>query len=77
MDYSIGLFIYNWNMDGKLEEARKLIKKDSRIVFLGGAGVSTASGIPDFRSPKGLYNIKNKYGVSYERMLSHTYFITT
>lgn len=61
-------------MKEELEDIRKLIKKDNRIVFLGGAGVSTASGIPDFRSPQGLYNIKNKYGVSYETMLSRSYF---
>lgn len=61
-------------MDDKLKEVKSLIKKTDRIVFLGGAGVSTASGIPDFRSPQGLYNIKNKYGVSYETMLSHSYF---
>lgn len=61
-------------MNEELEKVRSLINRGSRIVFLGGAGVSTASGIPDFRSPKGLYNIKNKYGVSYETMLSRTYF---
>ena len=61
-------------MDTKLEEIKKLIKESKRIVFLGGAGVSTASGIPDFRSPAGLYKIHSEYGVSYETMLSHTYF---
>ncbi len=61
-------------MNSNIDEIKKIIKKSERIVFLGGAGVSTASGIPDFRSPQGLYNIKNKYGVSYEQMLSHTYF---
>ena len=40
-------------MDTKLEEIKALIKDSKRIVFLGGAGVSTASGIPDFRSPAG------------------------
>ncbi|MCR5079080.1 MAG: NAD-dependent protein deacylase [Bacilli bacterium] len=57
-------------------ELRKAIEGSKRIVFLGGAGVSTASGIPDFRSPTGLYNIKNKYGVSYETMLSSSYFFS-
>lgn len=42
-------------------------------VFLGGAGLSTASGIPDFRSAHGLYTEK-KWGVSYEEMLSHDYY---
>ena len=59
-------------MDTKLEEIKKLIKDSKRIVFLGGAGVSTASGIPDFRSQAGLYKIHSEYGVSYETMLSHT-----
>jgi NAD-dependent deacetylase len=54
---------------------KKLIKPDSRIVFLGGAGVSTDSGIPDFRSPQGIYNVQSKYGVPYETMLSHSYFV--
>ena len=61
-------------MNIDLSKIKEEIKKADRIVFLGGAGVSTASGIPDFRSPTGLYNIQNKYGVSYEEMLSHTYF---
>ena len=44
-----------------------------RIVFFGGAGVSTESGIPDFRSVDGLYN--QKYDYPPERMLSHTFFM--
>ena len=52
------------------------IKAAPRIAFLGGAGVSTASGIPDFRSPEGLYRIKSEYGVSYEEMLSASYFFS-
>lgn len=58
-----------------LNSLRELIKKKPRIVFLGGAGVSTASGIPDFRSPEGIYNVKSQYGVPYEVMLSHSYFM--
>ena len=50
------------------------VDKSQRMVFLGGAGVSTASGIPDFRSAHGLYQQK-KQGLSYEEMLSHDYFI--
>ena len=61
-------------MDDKTkQEIRAILKEAKRVVFLGGAGVSTASGIPDFRSPQGLYNIKSKYGVPYEVMLSHDY----
>lgn len=55
-------------------ELKKLVKEANRIVFLGGAGVSTASGIPDFRSPEGLYNVHSKYGRPYEEMLSLSFF---
>lgn len=60
--------------DEKVSELNKIIKNAKKVVFFGGAGVSTASGISDFRSEKGLYNIKSKYGTSYEEMLSHEYF---
>ena len=61
-------------MDEKMkQEIRALLKDAKRVVFLGGAGVSTSSGIPDFRSPTGLYKICSKYGVPYEVMLSHDY----
>ena len=43
-------------------------------IFLGGAGVSTASNIPDFRSPSGLYNQKREYGYDYEAILSSSFF---
>lgn len=56
-------------------QLRKLIDKAENIVFLGGAGVSTESNIPDFRSESGLYATKKKYGVSPETILSHTYFM--
>ena len=55
-----------------MSELQKMIDESSRIVFFGGAGVSTESGIPDFRSPDGLYN--QKYDVPPETMLSHSYF---
>jgi len=61
-------------MEKSLENAKKIIEQSQHLVFLGGAGVSTASGIQDFRSPQGLYNLKSKYGVPYEEMLSHDYF---
>lgn len=57
----------------KNEQLGALIEKASRIVFLGGAGVSTESGIPDFRSAGGLYS-REKYGVSPEEILSVGYF---
>ena len=40
----------------KLETLKKWIKESNRIVFFGGAGVSTESGVPDFRSPGGIYD---------------------
>jgi len=61
-------------MNTSFLELKNQIRSAKRLVFLGGAGISTASGIPDFRSPNGLYQIKSKYGVPYERMLSHSYY---
>ncbi|NLA84211.1 MAG: NAD-dependent protein deacylase [Clostridiales bacterium] len=54
---------------------KELIDKSSDIVFFGGAGVSTESNIPDFRSEDGIYKAKSKYGYSPEYMLSHTFFM--
>lgn len=51
----------------------KLIEESDNIVFFGGAGVSTESGIPDFRSVDGLYNQKYKFPP--ETILSHTFFM--
>lgn len=59
-------------MDSRLKE---LVKKSKRIVFFGGAGVSTESGIPDFRSENGLYQARTQYGHSPEEMLSHSFFV--
>ncbi len=55
-----------------LEQLQQVIDKSQRIVFFGGAGVSTESGIPDFRSVDGLYN--QKYDYPPEQILSHTFF---
>ncbi len=55
-------------------ELKKMIDVSKKIVFFGGAGVSTESGIPDFRSENGLYQAQTKYGHSPEEMLSHTFF---
>ena len=52
-----------------------LIERCSNIVFFGGAGVSTESGIPDFRSETGLYNAQTKYGCAPEELISHSYFV--
>lgn len=51
---------------------QQIIDKSKNIVFFGGAGVSTESGIPDFRSVDGLYN--QKYSYPPEEILSHTFF---
>ena len=56
------------------EELKKVIEDSDNIVFFGGAGVSTESGIPDFRSVDGLYNQKYKYPP--ETILSHSFFMT-
>ena len=55
-----------------VEQLQEIISNSDNIVFFGGAGVSTESGIPDFRSVDGLYNQQYKYPP--ETMLSHTFF---
>lgn len=61
-------------MDNVLSEVKEILKNGRNIVFFGGAGVSTASNIPDFRSSTGLYNKKSGTNYSPEYMLSHTFF---
>lgn len=61
-------------MENKIEKLQELIDNAKKIVFFGGAGVSTESGIKDFRSKDGLYSLKSKFDVPYEVMLSHSYF---
>ncbi|MEE3407528.1 MAG: NAD-dependent protein deacylase [Candidatus Cryptobacteroides sp.] len=60
-------------MSREVEELQKIIDSHNRIVFFGGAGVSTESGIPDFRSQDGLYNMQYKYPP--EQIISHTFFV--
>lgn len=57
----------------QIEKLQQLIDESSRIVFFGGAGVSTESGIPDFRSTDGLYH--QNYDYPPETILSHTFFM--
>ena len=59
-------------MQQELETLKKWIDNSDNIVFFGGAGVSTESGIPDFRSVDGLYN--QQYDYPPETILSHTFF---
>ncbi len=56
-----------------IDKLQGMINKSKQIVFFGGAGVSTESGIPDFRSVNGLYN--QKYNFPPEEILSHHFFI--
>ena len=59
--------------DGRNRKTSEMVDKSSRIVFFGGAGVSTESKIPDFRSEDGLYNMKYKYPP--ETIISHSFFL--
>lgn len=59
-------------MDKSIDKLKELVAGSDNIVFFGGAGVSTESGIPDFRSTGGLYNQEWKYPP--ETILSHTFF---
>ncbi len=61
-------------MTESVEKLKEIIRRSRRIVFFGGAGVSTASGIPDFRSEDGLYSERYQ-GLSPETILSASYFM--
>ena len=61
-------------MEEKIRKLKAMIDESSHIVFFGGAGVSTESGIPDFRSKDGIYNMKYKYPP--EEILSHSFFFS-
>ncbi|MBQ9155189.1 MAG: NAD-dependent protein deacylase [Eubacterium sp.] len=60
-------------MDDKIRQLKEIIDNTDNLVFFGGAGVSTESGIPDFRSTDGLYSMKYKYPP--ETIVSHTFFV--
>ena len=59
-------------MHSEIETLKQWVDESSRIVFFGGAGVSTESGIPDFRSVDGLYNQKFEYPP--ETIISHSFY---
>ena len=63
----------NIKMEDKIQQFKQMVNESNNIVFFGGAGVSTESGIPDFRSKDGLYH--QKYDYPPEEILSHTFFI--
>lgn len=58
----------------EIDKLKQLVGSSNNIVFFGGAGVSTESNIPDFRSANGLYNEKNNKSYAPEQILSHTFF---
>jgi len=58
----------------QIQKLKSIISQSNNIVFFGGAGVSTESNIPDFRSEKGIYQTKTKYGYPPEIMLSYSFF---
>ncbi|MBR2247966.1 MAG: NAD-dependent protein deacylase [Clostridia bacterium] len=61
-------------MEENILKFKEIVDSSNNIVFFGGAGVSTESGIPDFRSEDGLYH--QKYDYPPEEMLSHTFFVS-
>lgn len=61
-------------INDSLAEFKKIVEESDNIVFFGGAGVSTESGIPDFRSVDGLYN--QKWNFPPEVILSHSFFVS-
>ena len=61
-------------LEENLKKLREMINSCNNIVFFTGAGASTESGIPDFRSKDGLYNKKSVYNLSPEYLLSNSCF---
>lgn len=59
----------------KLTQLQEIIDSSNNIVFFGGAGVSTESGIPDFRSESGIFKSLEKYGATPETLVSHSYYL--
>lgn len=62
-------------MGEEIKELAQILKDSGNIVFFGGAGVSTESDIPDFRSSNGLWNEKLKINFTPEQLVSHTFFV--
>jgi len=60
--------------DKKIQQFAEIIRNNKKIVFFGGAGVSTESGLKDYRSKDGIYNTCNKYGIPPEEILSIEFF---
>lgn len=62
-------------MENKIEQLTQILKESNSIVFFGGAGVSTESGIPDFRSSNGLFNEKLNITFTPEQLVSHSFYM--
>ena len=62
-------------MESKIDTLAKILKDSTRAVFFGGAGMSTESGIPDFRSADGLYNQNLHRRFRPEEMASHSFLV--
>ena len=62
-------------MNDNIKRLKELIDSHNNIVFFGGAGVSTESDIPDFRSASGLFNEKLNRNFTPEQLVSHTFFM--
>lgn len=62
-------------MNEKIQQLTQILQESNHIVFFGGAGVSTASNIPDFRSSDGLFSQKLNRSFTPEQLVSHTFFV--
>ena len=62
-------------MNTQISKLTKILKDSNNIVFFGGAGVSTESNIPDFRSANGLWSEKLKINLTPEQLVSHTMYM--
>ena len=59
----------------KIDELRLILKESKNVVFFGGAGMSTESGVPDFRSANGIYSQRLHQEFRPEEMASHSFFV--
>ena len=76
MNAIIGVLLHNGEnrMNKQIEQLTDILRRSNRIVFFGGAGVSTKSDIPDFRSANGLFSQKLNRTFTPEELVSHTFF---
>lgn len=61
--------------ENKISRLKEIVDNSKKIVFFGGAGVSTESGVPDFRSENGLWNAKTRFNMMPEEIVSHSFFV--